>query len=104
VQKSRKYRKLKATRVYHGHTQGDSAKIIGISHGGYCLKERGKTDFTIPEGWLLAKAYGMSLEELFPYEDIFLPEEYEEIVRGGIKVKPIPDSKGKGFEVELPEG
>lgn len=76
---------MKATRVYHGHTQGDAAKIIGISHGGYCLKERGKTDFTIPEGWLLAKAYGMSLEELFPYEDIFLPEEYEEIVRGGDK-------------------
>lgn len=100
---ARKYRKLKATRVYFGHTQKDSAEVIKKSPDAYHYKESGKGDFTIPEAWLLAKAYGMSLEALFPFEDIFLPENYEQIVVDGIKVKPIPESKGKGFEVELPK-
>lgn len=45
--------------------QEDVAKAISIHKQSYYLKEKGKRDFTIPEGKRLAKFYGCTLDELF---------------------------------------
>lgn len=59
------YRKLIGIRNELGYTQTDIAKIIGNSLKTYCMKEQGKSDFTILEAKILMDFFKKSFDELF---------------------------------------
>lgn len=59
------YRKLIGIRNEMGYTQTDIAKVIGNSTKTYCLKEQGKSDFTILEAKKIMDFFGKTFDELF---------------------------------------
>ncbi len=59
------YRKLIGVRKELGYTQEQVARIINNSTKTYCLKEQGKSVFSVPEAKLLMKFFDKSFEELF---------------------------------------
>jgi len=59
------YRKLIGLRNELGYTQTDVAKIINNSTKTYCLKEQGKSDFTIIEAKKLMDFFNKNFCELF---------------------------------------
>lgn len=56
---------LYVTRREHQLKQKDVAKIIGIHHQSYHLKESGKREFTITEARRLAILFDCTLNDLF---------------------------------------
>lgn len=53
-----------------GKSQGDIAKVLGISTGRMQLKECKKAEFTLVECHKLAKYFDTTLDELFPNDAI----------------------------------
>lgn len=53
-----------------GKSQGDIAKVLGISTGRMQLKECKKAEFTLAECHKLAKYFDTTLDELFPSDAI----------------------------------
>lgn len=73
-------RKLRALRAELDFSQAELAEVLGISQGAYSDKELGHTSVTVPEAWKLMILSGKAFEEIFPVEDIFLPEDYKKLV------------------------
>lgn len=65
-----KHWKLYVYRKEAGKSQGDIAKVLGISTGRYQLKECQKAEFTLAECHKLAKYFDTTLDELFPSDAI----------------------------------
>lgn len=62
----KKFYQLYIARNEAGESTTDVGKLISLSKASYWNRENGKTPFTLPEAFTLAKHYGMSVEELFP--------------------------------------
>lgn len=57
---------LKRERMAHGVIMQKLADVIGVKTvGAYYRKERGRLNFSLEEGILLARFYGKSVEDLF---------------------------------------
>lgn len=88
---------LRLVRAKMGLTQQEFASKIGISQQAYSAKELGKTDVTVSEALRILEVTGEK------FEDIFLPEDYKNLVveSEGRKVRPVPyDGGGMYFEVD----
>ena len=60
-----KHLKLKAYRALNQKSQGDMAKLLGITIVSYNRKENGKDDFTLQQCKKLADCFGLSIDSLF---------------------------------------
>lgn len=58
-------RKIKAARVEVGKTQKDMAKLLGLCHKAYILKENNRKDFTESEINKLLNYFNRKYEDLF---------------------------------------
>lgn len=91
---------LRLVRAKMGLTQQKFASMIGMSQQSYSAKESGKTDITVSEALKILEVTGEK------FEDIFLPEDYKNLVvdAKGYRVRPVPfDGGGVYFEVEKGE-
>jgi len=91
-----KHKGLLLLRTELGLTQQEFAKKIGISQAAYSAKETGKTPVTVPEAIRILQISGRR------FEDVFLPEDYKNlVVEGkGFSVRPVVE-EGNVFEVEI---
>lgn len=62
----KKFYQLYIARSEAGESTTDAGRLIQKDRAGYWSRENGKTPFTLPEAFILAKHYGKSIEELFP--------------------------------------
>jgi len=65
-----KTNKLKGKIAENNLTQKEAAKIIGVAHNTFSRKMNGKTPFTLPEARKLADYFGMTVDELFFYNEV----------------------------------
>lgn len=59
------HEKVRAAMHLAGYTQDSLAKTIGIGTATFNLKINGKRDFTLPECQRIAKALGVTLDDIF---------------------------------------
>lgn len=57
--------KLLQARKESGETQGDVAKLLGVTTNTYAAKERGEIQFKMNEMFTLAEHYHSTIEDLF---------------------------------------
>lgn len=69
----KKFYQLYIARNEAGESTADAGKLINKDKASYWNRENGKTPFTLPEAFILAKHYGKTVEELFP-ETLLLKE------------------------------
>ncbi len=56
---------IKGYRASKKLTQEDAAALIGKKRNSYLLKENGKRDFSLEEGMILSRAFGITIEEFY---------------------------------------
>lgn len=57
--------RVKHFREKMGLTQEDVAKRLGLTKGGYALKEQGRREFTIAEAKILCRIFNQCFEKIF---------------------------------------
>ncbi|HHV27385.1 MAG TPA: helix-turn-helix domain-containing protein [Tissierellia bacterium] len=67
-------RKLKGIMVECGVTQGELAKLLGISSRAINYKINGERDFTLKEAQIISKFFEKSIEDIFLNSNFILNE------------------------------
>lgn len=58
-------RRLKGMMAEHGVTQGELARLIGISSRAFNYKINGERDFTLKEAQIISRYFEKSIEDIF---------------------------------------